>query len=117
MNKIISIIVIVIVAVSILIGLSKQIVTALESGKRLDQEASKVAKLSEINNSLKKELAQAQSPDTIEKTARDELNLAKPGETIVVIPSELINKVLDEQKPIIVPKVPNWQGWLNLFLH
>jgi cell division protein FtsB len=117
MNKIIFIIVIVIVAVSILTGLGKQIVTALDAGKRLEDEANKVTKLTERNTQLKKELAQAQSPDSVEKTAREELNLAKPEETVVVIPPELINQVLEENKPKVESKSPNWQGWLKLFTH
>lgn len=117
MNKAITIIVIVIVAVSILTGLSKQIVNALNASQRLDEETNKVTKLTQKNNQLKKELALSQSPDAIEKVARDELNMGKPGETVVVIPEELISKVIEENKPKIEPKLPNWQGWLKLFVH
>jgi cell division protein FtsL len=117
MNKAITIIVIVIVAVSILTGLSKQIVNALNASQRLDEETNKVTKLTQKNNQLKKELALSQSPDAIEKVARDELNMGKPGETVVVIPEELISKVIEEGKPKIEPKLPNWQGWLRLFIH
>lgn len=117
MNKTISIIVIVIVAVSILTGLSKQIVNALNSSQRLEDEANRVTKLTQRNNQLKKELALSQSPDAIEKIARDELNLGKPGETVVVIPDELITKVIEDSKPKIEPKLPPWQGWLKLFIH
>jgi cell division protein FtsB len=117
MNKTISIIVIVIVAVSILTGLSKQIVNALSSGQRLEEEANKVTKLTEKNNQLKQELLEAQSDDAIEKIAREELNLSKPGETVVVIPPELISKVIEDSKPKVEPKLPNWQGWLRLFIH
>jgi cell division protein FtsB len=117
MNKTISIIVIVIVAVSILTGLSKQIINALNSSQRLEDEANRVTKLTQRNNQLKKELALSQSPDAIEKIARDELNLGKPGETVIVIPDELITKVIEDSKPKIEPKLPRWQGWLKLFLH
>jgi cell division protein FtsB len=116
MNKAITIIVIVIVAVSIMTGLTKQIITALSAGQRLDDETNKVTSLSQKNNQLKKELALSQSPDSIEKIAREELNLGKPGETVVVIPEELISKVIEEGKPKIEPKLPNWQGWLRLFV-
>ncbi len=117
MNKAITIIVIVIVAVSILTGLSKQIINALSASQRLDDEASRVTKLTQKNNQLKKELALSQSPDSIEKIAREELNLGKSGETVVVIPEELISKVIEENKPKIEPQLPNWQGWIKLFIH
>lgn len=117
MNKIISVIVIVIIAISILTGLGKQIAAALNASKRVEEQANRVTRLTEKNNQLKKQLVQAQTPDAIEKIARDQLNLSKPGETIVVIPDELITKVLEEAKPKEEPKIPNWQGWLKLFIH
>jgi cell division protein FtsB len=117
MNKAITIIVIVIVAVSILTGLSKQIINSLSASQRLDDEANRVTKLTQRNNQLKKELALSQSPDAIEKIAREELNLGKPEETVVVIPEELISKEIEDNKPKIEPKLSNWQGWLKLFIH
>src|SRR3989344_6078670 len=38
------------------------------------------------NQELKKRLAEVQSPEFIEKEARDKLGLGKEGETIVVLP-------------------------------
>lgn len=118
MTKLLPIIVIVIVAIGILSGLSKQIMSALEASNRLDQETDTVTKLANENKRLKQELAKAESPDTLEKTARDELNMGKPGETIVVIPREVVDQVIkSEQPPPPPPKVPNWEGWLRLFVH
>ncbi len=62
-------------------------------------------------------MALSQSQDEVEKIARDKLNMGKPGETVVVIPEELITKVIEDNKPKIEPKLPNWQGWLKLFMH
>jgi cell division protein FtsB len=117
MNKTITIIVIVIVAIGMLTGLSKQIVNALNASQRLDDETNKVTSLTQKNNQLKKELALSQSQDEVEKIARDKLNMGKPGETVVVIPEELITKVIEENKPKIEPQLPNWQGWIKLFIH
>jgi cell division protein FtsB len=118
MVKLLPIIVIVIVAIGILTGLSKQIFSALESSKRLDTETERVTKLADENKKLKTELEKAESDESFEKTLRNELNMGKPGETVVVIPPEVITQVLESQKPPPPePKLPNWQGWLKLFTH
>lgn len=116
MTKILPIIVIVIVAVGILTGLSKQIISALDSSKRFDQNAEAVTKLADENKSLKHQLEMAESDESLEKIMREELNLAKPGETIVVIQKDAIEEVINSQKPPVpTPKPANWEGWMRLF--
>lgn len=118
MFKFIPIIVIVIVALGILTGLSRQIYSALDSSKRLDEETEKVTMMADENKKLKAELAEAESEVSVEKTLRNDLNMGKPGETVVMIPREVITQVLESQKPPPPsPKDPNWQGWLKLFQH
>lgn len=69
------------------------------------------------NRELKNKLSQVNTAQFTEEIARNQLNMAKEGETIVVIPDELIEKVLGADiKPIEI-KMPNWQGWLKLFIH
>jgi cell division protein FtsB len=117
MYKKLSVIVIIIVAIVILIGLVKQISFALGSDKRLNQLLEDVGSLERDNKQLKKELAQAESYDSVEEIARNDLNMSLPNETVVIIPQEMVDKVLtpDVKPPEI--KIPNWQGWLRLFLH
>jgi hypothetical protein len=76
-----------------------------------------VGSLERDNKQLKKELAQAESYDSVEEIARNDLNMSLPNETVVIIPQEMVDKVLtpDVKPPEI--KIPNWQGWLRLFLH
>lgn len=117
MPRIVTIIVIIIVALVILLGLARQINDAITSASRLDQAAEEVNQLQEKNRNLKNELSQVQKYETIEKIARDKLNLTKPDETVIVVPDELIDKVLAVQKPVEEVRLPNWQGWLKLFFH
>jgi cell division protein DivIC len=67
------------------------------------------------NSSLKTELHAVKSPQFVEEQARDKLLLVKPGEDLVVVPTELIAGA----QPKIVkqaPVRPNWQQWMDYFL-
>jgi cell division protein FtsB len=69
--------------------------------------------LEQENQKLKRSLEDAQSPDFIEKEARDTLGLAKPGDSVVI---------MEKQAPITstTPQnsnntLPVWQQWWQLF--
>ncbi len=117
MFKKIIVIVIIIVAIIILVGLTRQIYAALGSDKRLDQVLEDVGKLERQNRELKKELAQAESLDSIEQIARDDLNMSLPNETVVIVPESLIDRVVNPPPEYVPPKPANWEGWARLFLH
>ncbi|MBI3485482.1 cell division protein FtsL [Candidatus Daviesbacteria bacterium] len=97
-----------------LFGLTKQITKALQAGKRLDIATDEVSKLQDENRNLQQRLSEVKSLSFIEQQARDKLNLAKPNETVVIIPKEQIEKVLGESKKIEDIKLTNWQAWLKL---
>ena len=66
------------------------------------------------NQQLKKQIAQVNQPQFIESEARDKLLLAKPGEGVIMIPSNqldipstLTTKPADTR--------PNWQKWWSVF--
>jgi cell division protein FtsB len=117
MTKFLSLFVLIAVLSLIVFGLGKQIFFALQAGKRLDDAAEQVNNLQQQNRVLKDQLTQAQKYDFIEEQARDKLNLVKPGETVVVVPSQLVDRVLAAEKHVEEVKLPNWQGWLKLFTH
>ena len=100
-----------------IVSLIKQIGTALEAGKRLDTEAGEVSLLQQQNRQLKERLAEVQKYDFIEQVAREKLNLSKRVETVVVVPDEIVEKALVAQRKVQEVKLPNWEGWLKLFIH
>lgn len=117
MRKKLLVIVIVIVAIIILVGLVRQINFALGSDARLNSLLENVGDLERENKELKKELASAGTYDSVEEVARNNLNMSFSDETVVIVPDELIQKVLTpEEKPIEI-KPQNWEGWLKLFIH
>ncbi len=110
------VIVIIIVAVIILIGLMRQIYTALGSDDRFNQVLDDVNKLERENKELRKNLAQAESLDSIEEIARDDLNMSLPNETVVVVPEDLLDRVVNPPPVYVPPKPSNLEGWLRLFI-
>lgn len=63
------------------------------------------------NNRLVVSLSEAKKQSFIEEEARNKLFLAKPGESIVVLPHTSFEaKIVKKEAP-----KPNWQQWLQLF--
>lgn len=116
MFKKLLVIVIIIVALIILISLMRQIYTALGADKRFNQVLEDVGKLERDNRELKKELAQAETLNSIEEIARDNLNMSLPNETIVIVPEDLIDRVVNPPPEYVPPKPANWEGWFRLLI-
>lgn len=65
------------------------------------------------NEELKKDLNKVQSPEFIEKEARNKLMLVKEGEQRVIIPSEMMASHSSRNEALT--KTPNWKKWWDLF--
>lgn len=115
MPKTLIVIFLVIFSIFILISLARQISEALTSGKRLDHQVEEVSKLQMENRQLKEKLSFVRDFNYIEEIARNKLNLAKPGETVVVIPDQAIKNLLNSEKKFEEEKVAYWEGWMRLF--
>lgn len=100
----------------ILVALARQIISALEAGKRLDKEVLGLSQLQQENSKLREKLSEVGKIDFVEEQLRDKLNQSKPNETIVIIPKPLLDEAMIDEKPVEEVKLPNWQGWLKLFL-
>jgi len=68
-------------------------------------------KLEAERNNLEKEREYVQSPYYLEKVARDELNLSKAGETVVIVPDSQRILTETEAKPEETQDKANWQKW------
>lgn len=110
---------VIILTIVLLLGLfysfGKQIYSSLQTGSRLDKEVGDLTKLQNKNAALKKRLSEVQGIQFVESQARDKLGLARAGETIVIIPQEEIDKVLQQSQVAKMVVLPNWQAWLKLF--
>lgn len=103
---------ILIIGLYLIVSFSRSIWSLWQKTERI-KEAQKSAKDVQIKSEeLKKELEFVQTPAYIEKMAREKLNLAKPGETIVILPPISLE---DSEKNSSPPPLPNWKKWWGLF--
>ncbi len=64
------------------------------------------------NIQLKTEILKKSDPAEVEKTIRNDLNLLKPNEVAVILPSPT------PEPSIITPTpAPVWKQWVNLYFH
>ena len=86
---------------------------SLSKGKRVIQETEeKLETTREQQEDLKRQLARSQSPNFIEKQAREKLNLGKEGEIILILPPI---SPIEEPTPTPIENLPNWQKWVKIF--
>jgi hypothetical protein len=69
------------------------------------------AKLEAEREKLKEEGEYVQSQYYLEKVARDELHLAKPGETVVIVPDSQQIGDSENQGEQQIEEIPNWLKW------
>ena len=83
-----------------------------KAGERIKQAELEVRSQELENQELQKRLAEVQSPEFIEKEAREKLGLGKEGETIVVMPD---NADLKSQISNLNGE-PNWRKWWKVYV-
>ena len=109
-----------ILLVAIIFGYSliQNIQTILSADTRIQLAYQKLEQSKQENNRLSEQIREVESPFFEEKQARDKLGLAKPGETVVVLPDEATLRRLAppqlEQTDESLPAA-NWKKWLELF--
>ncbi len=113
-NKLLQILII-LVGVALIVNLSRDIIRLLHSADEIKQAAQRVEELEKEKESLTQKNEYYQSESFVEEEARDKLNMAKEGETIVILPPN-IKEILGTSSSQLVEPPPNWRQWLNLFL-
>ena len=83
-----------------------------KAGERIKQAEADVQKQTQENEELKTRLAQVESPEFIEKEAREKLGLGEPGETIVVLPKTEEPSFAEASEG----QAPNWRRWWKLYI-
>ena len=84
-----------------------------KAGDRIKDAESGVRSQELENQELQKRLAEVQSPEFIEREAREKLGLGKEGETIVVMPEQN-----SPQLSTLNPQnnEPNWRKWWKVYI-
>jgi len=84
----------------------------VKAGDRIKQAKTELSQLESDNLQLKQRLAQIDSPEFIEKEARDKLGLGREGETILILPEQSS----DQKEDLASDSRPNWKQWWDLYI-
>src|SRR5574337_966769 len=84
--KLMTNIVIIFIIVLLSISLLGSIIKILNANQKLTEAKNKILAAQKEQEDRKRKVAEAKSPEFIEKRARDKLGLAKEGEIVVVLP-------------------------------
>jgi cell division protein FtsB len=93
-------------------GLSQSVLRLMGRKSILRTKQEELLRLQENQEVIQSKLTIAQTPEFVEKEAREKLNLAKAGETIVLIEQ---NEPVPQNSSLIPIQMPNWKKWWNLF--
>lgn len=105
---------IVIISLMVIVAFAHSTYTFWKRRDIVGIQQQKLKELESEHERLNKALTEAQTPEFIERVAREKLGLIKPGETVVILASEAtrsadpIKEPQDERKP-------SWRLWWELF--
>ena len=107
-----------IVGLLIVFQLSRSIISIYGRGGRVGELVAEVAGLEEEKEALEKEQAFRQTPEFVEREARDKLRMVREGERILVLPGGQDEesskfKVQNSKNEEIRP---NWKKWVEFWL-
>ena len=104
----------------VVVGLSRSMWGLMHARERVVEAENRVRDLEQENRELAEEYLYQTSEEYLEMQVRDKLNMAKPGEVVVVMPE--MEEDASNQKPVTredgnsdEEKV-NWERWMAIFL-
>jgi len=108
-----------IVAISLLIinNLTHSIIDLWQKQSFLTTAQSNLQKEQTKNQQLKQQLKVVSQKQFVEEQARDKLLLIKPGEKVVLIPTEMMPRDQQLHNTENVSVKPHWQEWWEYFFN
>jgi cell division protein FtsB len=103
-----------IIGIILLVRLVNNISRLISVGGRVTGEEQKLAYAQLLNKQLKNELQEAQTPQFMEREAREKLGYGKPGEVVLVIPDQY--QASNPKLQATTDNTPNWIKWRKLYL-
>ena len=103
---------IIIISVFVLINLSKSVIDVWSRRDVITQKRQDLSQIEAENSRLKRELEEAQSPEFLERIARNKLGLVKPGESVVLYSQ---TQATPAGEASLKDALPPWKQWWNLF--
>lgn len=104
----------ILVGLILVVKITGDLLHLFKAWQQIEKMERKVAALEKKKKELSEKNQYYQTPEFIEEEARNKLNMAKPGEIIVVLPPNL-SEFLNHSKNQNEELEPNWRRWWNLF--
>ena len=100
--------------VFLVVKLTGDIIKVQNAGGRVVDEEKKLATAQELNGQLKKQLLEVETPQFMEREAREKLGYGKPGEVVLILPEPTSSNsgVYKDN----VDTEANWIKWRKLYL-
>ena len=95
---------------AVVVSLLGGIRNTLKSRSRVEDLTARKAELDGEKRELSARLEYVKSDYYLEKVAREELQLSRPGETVVIIPEGVIPELKEKDK-IEEEEMPIWKRW------
>ena len=108
---------ILIIGVFLVISLSRSIIDLWQKGSAYDKEEQRFAKARLEHEQLAQQYETIQTPEYIEKQARDKLGLSKEGEIVVVLPQEAQKQKEEIEKQKESIELPIWKQWIEVIFN
>lgn len=102
---------IIIICFYLIITTIRAMVDLWKSGDKVTRREQELASLEKEQEELLKQKRIVESPQYLEKIARNQLGLSKSGEEVIIVPEDLLLEA-----PVASPDAtPNWQKWMRLW--
>ncbi|OGC81123.1 MAG: hypothetical protein A2788_00855 [Candidatus Abawacabacteria bacterium RIFCSPHIGHO2_01_FULL_46_8] len=108
-----------ILAIYILFAYLQNIYKAYQIDLQIEGLQDELIVINDENNKLKRSLEYLKTPAFREKSAKEQLNLKREGEEVIILkrPAEAADdgEILTPRKPADLQKLPNHLAWLTYF--
>ncbi len=103
-----------IIGVVLFVRLAGNVLRLVNAGGRVADEEKKLKAAQALTQQLKGQLAQVQTPEYMEREAREKLGYGKPGEVVLVMPPQ--DQITNNKLQITNQDQQNWVKWRKLYL-
>jgi cell division protein FtsB len=107
---------IIIFQILLIVSLVRGVYQTFQSHERISQLQARKVALEVKHEELNKEMKEVTSPLYMEKVARDELHMSKPGETVVIVPDDRRIEAVNSQAAPEEKVKTNWQKWWEVLV-
>ena len=102
----------------LIVNLGRDVLRLIRTEERLAKTEERLQDIKEQNERFGKTKDYYQSNEFLEEQIRDKLQMAKPGETVLILPEQLqeaSSTTFKKEEKKEKTDLANWQKWLGLF--